>query len=213
MVMIIIYILYILNILIIMPWELSITHDYKETTESCLQLQHSDKENVFRSWFGPLAKYIYLTLQNKFDFNPDKRSFLIEKQFAQYTLMQASFHHQRCSHVYQINQDLENQGLSEKYELAEILLFIRMTPQHPSHETLIQFGQQQIPWCDDIEAAIEQLIETKLIQRIHCETHIFYDKNPYPHDHILDLSENTLNDLAFDQPINEHQKLIRIPVL
>ncbi len=196
-----------------MPWELNINSNFKDTSECCLQLSHTEKKQSFRSWFGPLAKHIYIQLQNKFNFRAQGESFQIEKQFAQYTLMQASFHHQRCIYQYQINSDLEANALTGQYDLAELLLFIRMTPQHPSQDTLIEFAQKQMPWCADIDTAINQLLDAKLIQKIICDGHIFYDKNPYPHDHVLDIPSQKLKDFTFDQPIQKNQRLVLSPIL
>lgn len=191
-----------------MSWQIHINSNHEETSECCLQLRHSDKNHTFRSWFGPLAKLIYLQLQSKFNLTDCGHTIQIEKQFAQYTLMHASFIHQRCMYQYQITNDLKLNNLSDQHDLAELLLFIRMTCQHPTERTLIACVQTQMPWCDEVERAIDALIETKLIQKIVCTDHVFYDKNPYPHDHVFDLKEHKLNDFNDSQKLNRNQRLV-----
>lgn len=191
-----------------MSWEIKINTNYKETSEYCLQLCHTKKNQSFRSWFGPLAHHIYLQLKRQFNFVKEQHKLSVDKQLAQYVLMQASFLHQRCLYQFQVTHDLTNHHLSKRYEVAELLLFIRMTHQHPSHHTLLACAQSQIPWCIETDEAIKSLLDSKLIQKIECIDHIFYDKNPYPHDHVLDTSDYKLNDFTSAHQLNNNERLI-----
>ncbi|MCX7553867.1 hypothetical protein OS175_08250 [Marinicella sp. S1101] len=196
-----------------MTWTLHIDCNFQNTHEFCLQLNHTDKARNFRSWMGPMAKHLFMQLQQNLARCTSSQSFIIEKQLAQYALMQASFHHQRCLHQFQIIQDLEAIDLAGHNEMADMLLFIRMTPQHPCHDTLLLFSQQQTPWTQDAEAVIAQLVEAKLIQIIKCGEQTYYDKNPYPHDHVLDLNTLKLTDFTAEGPVEKYQTLVPSPII
>lgn len=191
-----------------MSWKLNLSHNFNHTNEYCLQLCHTEKNQSFRSWFGPLAKRIHHHLQSCLKLPTTDQPVTMDKHDSQYALMQASFLHQRYLYQFQVNHDLELNQLSNNFDLVELLLYIRMTKQHPNHETLLMFAQTQMPWCDEPEAAINLLVETKLIQKIDFLNYTFYDKNPYPHDHVLDLKKLILNDLNTTHEINVNERLV-----
>ena len=135
-------------------------------------------------------------------------SFSIDKQAAQYFLIEASFYHQKCLQQFQITADLKNKQLSVTQQLSELLLYIRMTRQHPSHESLDVFSACHLPCNAGFDQTIESLIKAKLIQRIEFLHFKFYDKNPYPHDHIFDYNSQTLKDHDSIESIYNQQKPI-----
>jgi hypothetical protein len=103
--------------------------------------------------------------------------------------------------------------LDDNHDLAEILLFIRMTDKHPCQQSLEQFTAQQTPWCHDMQAAIDRLLECKLIQQVKYQQWLFFDKNPYPHNHLLDIKNNSLVDYNHQMTIdNNHKLLISSPI-
>ncbi len=195
-----------------MSWKLTIFDDYLHTGESCLKLTHSDRINTFRSWFGPMAHQLFNVAVDKYHRacrHQTQSQLSIQKQFAQHLLIEASFHHQRCLQRYQIYTDIKNSGLNHTQNLSEILLFIRMTPQHPCIDTLQLFANKQLPNCLDLEEALQSLTDVKLIQKICVKEIDFYDKNPYPHDHVWDFETKDLKDYTLKEHLKSHQQLIK----
>jgi hypothetical protein len=69
-----------------------------------------------------------------------------------------------------------------------------------------------MPNNPDFETAVETLILTKLIQKIAFLHFKFYDKNPYPHDHIFDHKTHQLKDHDCYDRMNTQQQLIKQPI-
>ncbi|MCB1581668.1 MAG: hypothetical protein R3E90_08920 [Marinicella sp.] len=195
---------------LVMNWTIKYTPKWKNNQEALLTLVSSHQRHPLREWYGPLAELIFCSSYKHLSkhISMTTQQFDIEKQLAQFILMQACFLHQKCLHEYQVNQDTKKAGLTNNNDLAELLLFIRMTSNHPNQHSLMTFHNAQIPWCDDFETRIDNLINSKLIQHIRYKNMDFFDKNPYPHDHILDLHDKVLFDYQQNFPIREHQKLI-----
>ncbi len=194
-----------------MTWQLTYTENHQQSGESCLQLNHHKKNKQLRSWFGPLAQHLFRLIKKQLSSTTTEHHtvFQIEKQLAQHLLIQASFYHQRCLHQYQVYDDIKNLQLNQHNELCELLLFIRMSAQHPSQQTLQQLIDNQLPWYTDFNTEIKTLIDAKLIQKIGYRGLVFYDKNPYPHDHILDLHNQRLHDYTQLQgSLNQQQLLL-----
>lgn len=198
-----------------MTWHLSMIENHQQSNEHCLQLRHHNKPTPLRSWFGPMAQHLLQQIRSclppaeKLKTKHNTQNFVLDKQLAQHLLIQASFFHQRCLHQYQISDDLKNKGLSHSHELCELLLFIRMSAQHPSHQTLQVWVENQLPYWVDFEAELNTLLNAKMVQKISHQDWVFYDKNPFPHDHLLDLTSLKLNDFyGPEQLLEKHQLLI-----
>ncbi len=193
-----------------MTWHVGFIDNYQQTGECCLKLRHGKRGTQLRGWFGPLARHLYSLTQPQFHANQSKTSkhLAIDKQMAQFLLIQASFFHQRCFHMYQVKDDIKRQNLNFSHEVCELLLFIRMSNHHPSHKTIQLFVQHQIPWCEDFEKKIEDLLAVKLIQKFSHNNLVFYDKNPYPHDHLLDLKTLKLEDFIDREYSPNQQQLL-----
>ncbi len=180
-----------------MTWQINLINDFRCSGETCLELTHHHRYCQLRNWFGPFAQRLFNSIKDQLLRSNDDsviHQIIVDKQFAQYLLVQASFLHQRCMHQYQVHQDIHDKGITYSHELGELLLYVRMTPQHPSQQTLEHFIDTQLAWCDETEQAIHTLLESKLIQKIKFNQQTYYDKNPYPHDHILNLDTNILSD-------------------
>ncbi len=193
-----------------MIWQLKLTANHQQSGEFCLSLSQGKRNHLLRRWFGPLAQHLFqqpVCSREKTPATIDQ-DINIDKQMAQHLLIQASFFHQRCLQQYQIQNHLKQQCQHYSHELCELLLFIRMSSQHPCQKTLQLFVDCQMPWCTDIEAEINTLLDARLIQKIKYKDLIFYDKNPYPHDHLLNLKTSQLKDFnSHDTKIN-HQELL-----
>ena len=194
-----------------MTWKLTLELNHLNTKECRLTMTHCKRNVVLRQWFGPMAHQ--LLQMAKGNLNPVLSttldgSLLIDKQMAQYFLIEASFYHQKCLQQFQITADLKNKHLPIKQDLCELLLYIRMTHQHPSHESLAVFSACHLPCNAEFNQAIESLVDTRLIQRIEFLHFTFYDKNPYPHDHIFDCNSQTLKDHDCFARVNSRQKRI-----
>ncbi len=197
-----------------MTWQLKLIENHQQTGEHCLELCRINKHSPLRSWFGPIAQLLlqqnhrYLPPSKKLNDEANTQRWAIDKQMAQYLLVQASFFHQRCLHQYQVNDDIKSKGLDNNHDLSELLLFIRMSSQHPSHQTLLTLVSSQLPSNKGLEGNLNTLLSAKLIQKISFHNWAFYDKNPYPHDHLLDLKTFELNDFNQHQKRHEQQLLI-----
>ncbi len=190
-----------------MNWQLTLINNYQNSGESCVQLTHTKRENLLRSWFGPFAQQLFHSITNKVP-TPVKNSHNccldIGKQCAQYLLVQASYQHQRCLYQYQVNQDLNNKGIQGAHELGDLLLYIRMTAQHPCHQNIEQLYNTQLSSCHDTGQALNTLLDARLIQQINYQQLTYYDKNPYPHDHVLNLRSEKLTDLTGNETWQEN---------
>ena len=193
-----------------MTWIINYSRNFKQTDECCLELCHRNKSTPLRAWFGPLASQLFQLINNQINLTKlaSRSSFIIEKHQAQYLPIQASFLLQRCQHLYQVNKDLKHLDSKYQHEVCEILLFIRMSNQHPKQQTLQLFTDIQLPHCTDIETAIDVLLKAKLIQKIQYNDWVFYDKIPYPHDHVLDLNSLKLVDYNHSELRSNQQKLL-----
>jgi|GEM_PF-2284201 len=191
-----------------MIWKLSLTHNHQQSNEYCLTMTHLKRNCQLRQWFGPIAQQLFKQASYKHNIiasAQNQLSMIIDKQSAQHFLIEASFFHQKCVQLYHINQDLKANCLELTQEISELLLYLRMTDQHPTHENLNLFADCHMHCHLDFEKALKALIEANLIQKIEILHCIFYDKNPRPHDHIFDHQNMTLIDCdsidsQFDDP-------------
>jgi DNA-binding transcriptional MerR regulator len=122
-----------------------------------------------------------------------QRQFSISKQLAQHLLIEASFQHQFCLHHFRVMTDLYQQQLPAGM-LEELLLYLRMTPRHPSHHQVLTVMSRIQPDNSRCEEHLEKLQEQRLIQKITHRGQVFYDKNPLPHAHLYDPEKNCLFD-------------------
>lgn len=194
-----------------MTWKLTLIHNYQNSNEYCLTMTHLKRNSTLRQWYGPIARQLFKKASykhNSFSSVENQHSILMDKQATQYFLIEASFFHQKCVQLFQINNDVKAKCLSLTQEVSELLLYIRMTDQHPSHKNLIIFADCHIPCHLDFENTLKSLLEVRLIQKIEILHFVFYDKNPYPHDHIFDHKSLTLKDHNQIEQLLNHQKLI-----
>ncbi len=193
-----------------MTWQIRYTPQHPKHREACLTLQNNKKHYKLRGWYGPLAELIFKNIQKYLPIKKQQpiQQQTIEKQLAQFILIQASFLHQRCLHDYQITTDTEKAGLAKHHDLADLLLFIRMTANHPCYDSIMTLFDTQIPWCEDIDTQLNMLLECKIIQQLRFQNWHFFDKNPFPHNHVLDLQKQMLFDYHQLHSIVDHKKLI-----
>jgi len=132
----------------------------------------------------------------------------IDKHSAQYFLIEASFYHQQCLQQYQVINDIYKLGINKTEEVIELLLYLRMTSLHPSHEDLQVFAGCQPRHNLCLEQALDTLLDNRLIQKIEFLEFQFYDKNPYPHGHIFDLKTQTIKDHNSIEQLSKHQQML-----
>ncbi len=169
------------------------------------------RNNCLRQWFGPMAQQLFNIIsshRNSSTTCDHHRCILLDKQAAQHFLIEASFYQQKCIQQFQVTSDIRAKCLNPIQAMSELLLYIRMTNQHPSHENLHIFSHCHLPYDLEFEAALEALVVAKLIQKIEFLHFTFYDKNPYPHDHIFDHKSFTLTDQNRIERLFDHQRLI-----
>ena len=157
---------------------------------------HLKRNSPLRQWYGPIAKQLLNIESYNCKLNlttGGTKTIQIDKQSAQWFLIEASFYHQKCMQQFHIVNDLKIKSLEPTHELSELLLYIRMTIHHPSQDNLHIFTDSHIPFSCDVERAIKSLMATKLIQKIEFLHFKFYDKNPNPHDHIFNQKKSDFN--------------------
>ncbi|MFC3195411.1 hypothetical protein ACFODZ_14245 [Marinicella sediminis] len=179
-------------------WYLSYSENHLSLNEPGLLLHKKRNGLVLRSWIGPMAHMLMSKLLRRH--HPDQARLTnngwqlpIDKQQAQHLLIEASFQQQFCLHHYQVTGDLLNHGLPPEH-FDELLLYLRMSLQHPSHQSLIQVMSLIQPDNHRNEEQLETLEQYKLIQRISHNNTCFYDKNPLPHAHLYDPKSHMLYD-------------------
>ena len=179
-------------------WQLKLELSNQCQQEYILSLSKNNSRKKLRSWFGPLALHLFLKAKHQINPTSDIKNqgdcLLFDKLFTQHFLIEASFYHQKCLMEFQVKNDLLSKGLSYDDQLGELLLYIRMTSQHPSYQTLLRVGNETTHNLKGIVSHIQTLKDNLLIQEIKHETYTFYDKNPLPHSHLYDPDKNIIFD-------------------
>ncbi|TDR22741.1 hypothetical protein [Marinicella litoralis] len=193
-----------------MTWQLTLINNHRQSNECCLKMTQLKRNRILRQWFGPMAWQLFKSVTgDKTTPVCHNEKVLLDKQTAQSFLIEASFFHQKCLQLYQINSDLKSKGLVPSQELCELLLYLRMTTQHPSHQIISLLADCHFPCNLSFDRALKALLNAQLIQKIVCLPFIFYDKNPYPHDHVFDQTSQSLTDHDNIKIIHDHQMIIQ----
>ncbi len=185
-------------------WQLKLTKNHQATKEYSLKLINKKANKTFRNWFGPLALQIYHKAKRHLTKNQHKitkqNTLTFDKHFAQHVMIEASLYQQLCHHHYQTVEDLELKGLSHHTSTNNVLLYIRMTAQHPSRQTIKTLLWDEKNHGVDHDQIVDKLVQHRLIQKFKINDHIFYDKNPYPHNHLYNVETNQLTDCDQSHP-------------
>ena len=178
-------------------WQLTYNPNFRQLGEPGLTLHKHNSTEALRRWVGPLATRLINRLAehtNQTAGIPGTKSrFNISKQLAQHLLIEASFQHQFCLHHFQVIQDLQSHRL-QTGSMEELLLYLRMTSQHPCHEDVLAVMSLIQPDNSCCEEQLITLQERHLIQKIAHRNTVFYDKNPLPHAHVYDPEQGCLYD-------------------
>jgi hypothetical protein len=136
----------------------------------------------------------------------------LDKTQAQHILIQAAMVQQHCMQHYRVYADLKTNNIDDLAS-HDLLLFIRMSNYHPSWSDLISYQQHShvIESTHQMQSLLHILQNKQLIQGITADNQQFYDKNPYPHCHVLDTITGRLSD--YDCHLNSLQsrRYLRIP--
>ena len=178
-------------------WQLTYHPDFRHLGEAGLTLHKQDRSEALRHWVGPLAERLVNRLSqhnNTPTLNTHvSTQFNISKLMAQHLLIEASFQHQYCLHRFQVIKDLQKNQL-QSGSMEEVLLYLRMTPQHPCHDKVLEVMSLMQPDNTRCEEQLTELQECRLIQSIKHRNSVFYDKNPLPHAHLYDPEQGCLYD-------------------
>ncbi|WP_223787558.1 hypothetical protein [Marinicella meishanensis] len=188
-----------------MNWQLQYEPNHQHCGEACLTLTQHNRCEPLRRWFGPMATQLARWLRASHSKISGQHPTTINKSLAQQLLMQASFHHQACLHRYHVTQDLPAQSPA----MCDVLLYLRMSRLHPCQDTMETLLNTQMPHCQDLEDILQRLVQAELIQCINSGSQRFYDKNPYPHDHILDTQTDRLFDYTGPEDLSATRILIQ----
>jgi len=190
-------------------WQLILTKNHLNLNEYGLVLKNSNSSSIMRCWFGLIAKKLWANAIKHSDHinTGSKNSCHIncDKNFAQHLLIEASFLQQLCAQQFNIHKDLASNGMTINCVAAEILLFIRMTQQHPSREIITQIMDLTLRGNHDYEHPLNLLQEMRLIQKICYQDQSYYDKNPYPHCHVYDPENQTIYDYNNNLNLNKYR--------
>ncbi len=195
-------------------WQLSISHMQSPLNEYQLQLINNKTNKTWRSWFGPIAWQIYRKAKSQVlknhRFAVQNNSLLFDKHYAQHLMIEASLHHHFCHHLYQTTDDLRQQDMAQDLDAHDLLLYIRMTPQHPCHQTISRLASEKSKLGVDHKLIIDRLVARRLIQKIVINQQTFYDKNPHPHDHLFNTQTGQLTDYTEQKIHSDHPNLILV---
>lgn len=192
-------------------WTIQLIPANRNQFNDLLSLDQSKNKAHFRSWFGGLAGEIYQGIKSGLNLAIAQKQPL-DKTQAQHILIQAAMVQQQCMHHYRVYHDLKTQGITD-LALHDLLLFIRMANYHPSHQDLQNYKQHSHVIESDahLQTLINALNNKKLIQRITVKNNHFYDKNPYPHCHLLDTETGHISDYDCQLNATQNVRFLRIP--
>lgn len=178
-------------------WQLLYQHNLKHWQDPALQLINQKSEHVLRCWVGEISTQLLLMAlgMNRHQLKPGHKQCLqLNKHQTQQFLMAACFHYQACLHQYQVLKDLRTQELDHATGLADILLYIRMSDQHPSSKQLAKAMNQTAPQVVGLKQQLKHLEHHQLIQKLTHKGLVFFDKNPLPHKHLFDPDQQVIID-------------------
>lgn len=192
-------------------WNIQLTPANHNQLNDVLALNQSNRHGHFRRWFGALAGEIYLGIKSGLNLVIAQQQPL-DKTQAQHILIQAGMVQQQCMHHYRVYHDLKSQGITD-LALHDLLLFIRMASYHPSDQDLDNYQQHShvIESPSHLQTLINELNNKQLIQRIVAKDKPFYDKNPYPHCHLLDTETGRISDYDCHLNTTHNSRFLRIP--
>ncbi|MCX7545138.1 hypothetical protein [Marinicella gelatinilytica] len=192
-------------------WTIELTPASHRQFNDVLSLNQNKTTGHFRRWFGGLAGEIYLGIKSGLDL-AIARPQPLDKTQAQHILIQAAMVQQQCMHHYRVYQDLKAHDLKD-LALHDLLLFIRMANYHPSYQDLGEFQQHShvIESNEHLKTLINELNSKQLIQCIKVNNKRFYDKNPYPHCHLLDTETGLISDYDCHLNVSHSHRFKRIP--
>lgn len=178
-------------------WQLIYQLKHQGLNEPSLSLKHQTKGSILRCWIGPMAEILMSQAIQLLKYHVTKTKPIIvlniSKQFAQHFLIEASLQQQLQLQRFYVVTDIQNkQGIQRQAD--ELLLFIRMSCQHPCHQTLLHAMACMQPDNHRSEELIWQLQQQQLIQVIEHQNTRFYDKNPIPHRHLYDPKKHVIFD-------------------
>lgn len=192
-------------------WYIELTPANHHQLNDVLALRKTNQKQPFRHWFGGLAGEIFDRINSglKLSLNPNH---VLDKTQAQHILIEAAMVHQHCMYHYRIHSDLKPRD-TDDLALRDLLLFIRMANYHPNEQDLIHYQQHShvIESCDHLFSLINQLQKQQLIQKITVGSSTFYDKNPYPHCHLLDTETGRISDYDCHLNTLHNKRFLRIP--
>ncbi len=175
-------------------WSIQLTPANHFQLNDVLSLNKHNYGEHFRSWFGGLAGEIFQRIRSGFNLalaQPQK----LDKTQVQHILIEAALVQQQCMHHYRVYSDLKTHDITD-LALHDLLLFIRMANYHPGEQDLVHYQQHShvIENSNHLNQLLCQLHDHKLIQKISANNSVFYDKNPYPHCHLLDTETGRISD-------------------
>lgn len=190
-------------------WHIELTPANSHQLNDVLNLSQIHKP--FRKWFGVLAGEIFKSIHIGLQL-PLARPKVLNKTEAQHILIEAAMIQQQCLHHYRVYQDLKIHQAKD-LALHDLLLFIRMSHYHPNEMDLMDYQEHShvIESDDHLKHLLHQLQEQRLIQKIHANNRIFYDKNPYPHCHLLDTKTGRISDYDCHLNTLHNKRFKRIP--
>ncbi len=192
-------------------WTIKLTPANTNQFNDLLSLDQSKHNGHFRSWFGGLAGEIYQGIKSGLNLAIAQPQSL-DKTQAQHILIQAAMVQQQCMYHYRVYHDLKAQQLTD-LALHDLLLFIRMANYHPSKQDLLNYQQHShvIESPGHLQSLLDQLDNKQLIQGIVADNKQFYDKNPYPHCHLLDTETGHISDYDCHLIATQNTRFLRIP--
>jgi len=192
-------------------WSIQLNPAVRQQPNDVLSLRNQNQSKHFRSWFGALAGEIYQSIRVGLNL-PLAKPKALDKTEAQHILIQAAMVQQHCMQYYRVYADLKLKHIDD-LALHDLLLFIRMANYHPNQQDLIHYQQHShvIESSGHLQSLLNQLQQQQLIQRISTDDKIFYDKNPYPHCHLLDTETGRISDYDCQQPGFQDSRYQRLP--
>ncbi len=178
-------------------WQLQYHHNLNHLQEPGLQLVNQKNQHILRCWIGELSTQLLIMAMhmNRHFPEPGKNQCLqLNKHQTQQFLMAACFHYQACLHQYHVLRDLQACELDQTIGLADTLLYIRMSDQHPRRKHLAHVLHHTLPQVMDFKQQMDLLESHQLIQKLRHKGLVFYDKNPLPHKHLFDPQQQVVID-------------------
>lgn len=190
-------------------WNIKLTPAHHNELNDILSLNRTD--TPFRNWFGALAGEIYKSIRHGLNL-PLASPKNLNKTEVQHILIEAAMVQQQCLQHYRVYHDLAQHNLTD-LALHDVLLFIRMCNYHPNDEDLYYYQHHShvVENHTHLQSLLHILQDKQIIQCIIVDNRLFYDKNPYPHCHILDTESGRLSDYDCHLNTFHDDRFIRVP--